>query len=90
MTETCRHCHHHTANRPRGLCYSCHRDPSIRHRYQSVSKFGRRYEEPVGKGPARKPTAALPGTREKFRVLRSRAGRGEDLFHSGDGRRGTA
>jgi hypothetical protein len=53
--------------------------------YPSVSKFTRRG---VGLGSGRvplpEPTAALPGTPEKVRVLEERARRRQQLFHPDD------
>jgi hypothetical protein len=35
----CRHCGYEKANRPRGLCWVCHKDLDIRKQYPSSSKY---------------------------------------------------
>ena len=44
----CRHCKKVKANRPRGLCWSCYYSPSVREKYPSTSKFGRRGVDEAG------------------------------------------
>ena len=46
--KTCRHCHKRPAWRPRGLCWSCHRNTAIRALYPIESKYA----------PKREPTEA--------------------------------
>ena len=82
----CRHCRSHLASRPRQLCRECYLDRSVRERYPSTSKYGRR-------GPGHfygttmlppEPTRALPGTPEKVTVMAERAARRQSLFHPDD------
>jgi hypothetical protein len=81
--KPCNHCRKAPINRPRGLCWKCYYLPGIREKYGGTSPYARRG---VGNGNPRllnptTPTEALPGTAEKFKVLRQRAAHGEGLWH---------
>jgi len=78
----CRHCGTGPVNRPRGLCWSCYYTPGVRELYPSTSKFARRgVADFNGRAKMPEPTAALPGTAEKVRVLEERARLGQQLWH---------
>lgn len=82
----CRHCEKGRATRPRGLCWTCYRALTVRHRYLSTSKFARRGAgldvQRVQLPPF--PTDALPGTPEKIAILEQRAQMRQELFHQDD------
>ena len=82
----CRRCRARAANRPRGLCWSCYRDPGIRNEFPSLSKFAQRgIPDYYGTSrPASAPTRALPGMPEKIAVLAERAKLGQELWHPHD------
>jgi hypothetical protein len=82
----CRHCGRTTANRPRGLCWSCYYTPGLRHRYVSTSKFARRgIEDRTGRVALPPlPTSARPGSPEKVAVLEQRARSHLALWHPQD------
>jgi hypothetical protein len=72
------------ATRPRGLCFTCYKNVTIRLQFAPVSKFARRGVCHQRGGVALKlghPTAHRPGTAEKIEVLRARVAAGEELFH---------
>jgi hypothetical protein len=80
--KACRNCGGR-ANRPRELCWHCFRQPGVRDRFPSTSKYGRRGPNPgmaAGRPPA-EPTPATPGTPEKLIALAARVARGESLWH---------
>lgn len=82
-TLVCAHCKRLKVARSRGLCASCHLDPSIRCLYNDVKSTGNRgpgnyYGNPQDMP---EPTLALPGTEEKLRVLEQRAALGQNLWH---------
>lgn len=82
MKPLCRHCQKVKSNRPRGLCWSCYYTPGVRELYPSTSKFARRgVADFNGRARMPEPTAALPGTSEKVRVLEERARLGQQLWH---------
>lgn len=88
-TIGCRNCGGNGAGRPRGLCWTCYYKPDIRQRFMMLDneRGGKRSECPPdfnGTAPDPTPTAALPGSEEKMRVLEERALRGEALFHPDD------
>lgn len=39
MESVCRHCQKRKGNRPRGLCWTCHNNKSIRIQYPSTHPF---------------------------------------------------
>lgn len=82
----CRHCQHHSVNRPRGLCWSCYYTPGVRDLYPSTSKFAHRgVGNFYGKAPLPAfPTEALPGSPEKVAILEERARRRQSLWHPED------
>ncbi len=84
--KLCLHCHNHSANRPRGLCWHCYHLPGVREQYPSRSKFcGNKHGKDCCGGYALpEPTDALPGTAEKLVVLEERASRGQRLWHPQD------
>lgn len=82
----CRHCSHGSANRPRGLCWTCYYTPGLRDRYPSTSRFARRgISDRNGRMalPA-VPTIARPGTPEKVAILELRARLHQALWHPQD------
>jgi hypothetical protein len=82
MKPLCRHCQKVKSNRPRGLCWSCYYTPGVRDLYPSTSKFARRgVADFNGRAKMPEPTAALPGSVEKVRVLEERARLGQQLWH---------
>lgn len=87
MRPRCQHCHKNLQTKPRGLCFSCHRNLAIRNQYPtSGSKFARRgVPDRHGKTnlPA-KPTQAPAGSPEKVKVLEQRARIGVSLWHPED------
>ncbi len=82
----CLHCRAAQITRPRGLCWTCYYKPGVRDRYAPISKFGQRgignFYGPAARPP--RPTAALPGSREKVAVLIERARLKQDLWHPDD------
>ncbi len=79
----CRNCPKR-ATRPRGLCWVCHGDLSIRGRFPVCKKFGRRGSaEGDGRIPSR-PTDWPVGSVERMRVYEERATLGERLQHPDD------
>lgn len=86
MRAKCRHCAVFVASRPRGLCWTCYADESVRACYPSTSKFGYRGLANFcgeARGPA-VPTQALPGTPEKVAVMAQRVSLGQSLWHPED------
>jgi hypothetical protein len=83
----CRHCQRGSANRPRGLCWSCYYSPGVRKKYPSTSRFARwglaNYSQRK-RLALPQPTAALPGTPEKVAVLMERVRRKQALWHPQD------
>lgn len=80
----CRHCGRSSGNRPRGLCWLCYDDLTVRARYPAQQlpvgvpdSFGRFPLPP-------RPTEAPPGTKAKLEVLRQRAARRCQLWHPED------
>ncbi len=84
----CRHCQERYITRPRGLCWGCYSRSAIRGLYCSAKKTEEELEATVKPGTAtRRPTSALPGSRDKVRVLARRFARGNALWHVLDARR---
>lgn len=97
MVGECRHCKKTMALHPRRLCWRCYQDLTIRTRYAGISAFrgagllGRSgngmtvdgYENPPL--PA-DPTNAVPGSKDKKRIMAERVARGEAIFHPLDRR----
>lgn len=76
----CRHCRERPANRRRGFCWRCYRDPAVR----------RRYEAPSEGGPPAVPVSpcpAPPRSAERMREYERRAALGLALHHKDDGPR---
>ena len=82
----CRHCQRAKINRPRGLCWCCYYRPDVRDLYPAAVVRGEGLQGDSVRDP--EPTAALPGTEERLRILAERVARKESLFHSQDSRRG--
>lgn len=77
----CRCCGVKKANRPRGLCWTCHRQPDSLERFPSTSKFTRRGRPDCnGAVPLPSPTLALPATASKVAEMERRAALGLSLF----------
>jgi ribosomal protein S14 len=86
ITPNCRHCGREKVNRPRGLCWTCHRSPAVRALYGPVSKYGTRG---VGHHGERRrlppdPTDTPPGTPERAAVYAERCRTGCTLWHPDD------
>jgi hypothetical protein len=82
----CRNCNRVSANRPRGLCWSCYYRPGVRDHFPSTSKFARHGVEDFN-GAATSPplpTLALPGTPAKVAILEERARLRQCLWHPQD------
>lgn len=75
-------------NRPRGLCWRCYYDESIRFNFPPVARSGVASEFAYLDGdqvvPAAFPTNAAPGTEEKIRVMIERLSNLQELFHPDD------
>jgi hypothetical protein len=84
----CLHCKRRVANRPRGLCWGCYYDQSIRDLYPLGCTPGGGTKNVAGSEPV--PTDALPGSEEKMAVLAERVRLGQKLHHPMDGRKGVA
>lgn len=83
----CAHCLHRVATRPRGLCWGCHTNRTVRALYRIHSPTGHGAALSVGEKPLPDaPTDAAPGTAAKVAVLRARAKAGVQLHHPGDAR----
>jgi hypothetical protein len=67
--------------RDSGVCYSC----TLVARNRAADAAARR-PEPASPRPRPEPTAALPGSEEKIRVLMERVRLGQELWHEGDAR----
>ena len=84
--KICRHCNRRKVTRPRGLCFPCYYAPTVRDRYPSVSKFGRRFVGDFCGLPPLPcwPTSAMPGSDAKIEVLALRARSKQSLWHPQD------
>ena len=82
----CRHCGQRPQGRARGLCHSCYFKPHIRCRYPAQGQLtAQGMVNSCSSAPlAAEPTTALPGTKQKVRVMAERAHRREQLFHPAD------
>lgn len=85
----CVHCKVTKFLRPRGLCYRCYYTPGVKDQYPSYwNQRGtpRPDEDPDFNGAAKpcQPTASMPGTEEKIRVLMDRVAAKEELHHPED------
>jgi hypothetical protein len=82
----CRHCRIGKVSRPRGLCWNCYYQPSVRGLYPSTNKYGWRGPSValLRAKPALQPTSAPPGSPEKIFVLAARAASGQELWHPDD------
>lgn len=83
---TCRNCRNGTPTRPRGLCWSCYRDPCVRVLFASARKYTL-HGIGVGYRRVTQPpfaTEAPPGSPEKIEVMAERARMGVSLFHQSD------
>lgn len=83
----CRHCKRRFMCRPRGLCHKCYYTPGVRATRPSQSKYANRgYGNKAGAVPLDDwgPTAAVPGSEAKLRVMTGRAKRSVALFHPAD------
>jgi hypothetical protein len=84
-------CGNLAARRKRGLCWSCHRSPRVRHRFP-LRPSGYPVKTATGGGlTGQRPlpataTSALPGTEAKILVLQARAARRQQLHHPDDAR----
>lgn len=81
----CRHCKVRVTARPRGLCWGCYNESTVkelypisnsRHAYRGLGEF-----HPTSKPD---PTDAPPGSLAKMKVLRKRLESREELFHPAD------
>jgi hypothetical protein len=86
LKGTCRHCNFRSANRSRGLCYTCFYVPGVKDMYPSTSKYARRGVTTGGSCAPLVPTTAPPGTPEKLLVMEHRAAQGQAIFHPFDAR----
>ena len=84
-TTSCVHCHVRTAWKSGRLCFHCHANMIVRRNYVKAQNYNN-YLPGETEGPLPTPTAALPGTVEKFMVLCARAAAGQQLFHPLDAR----
>ena len=85
----CRHCGKKPAWRPRGLCWVCWHDESIRaqyplHRFACNKNGAAGGDFNGGYALPHSATTASPGSPAKIRVLQRRAGRRVSLFHPDD------
>lgn len=90
----CKHCRKYFKNRPRGLCFSCYENMTIRllypvdHRYMPQHPLAKEYygfSNDQRKLPPH-PTTALPGTPDKIAVMTERLLQGYQLHHPLDPR----
>ena len=83
--KLCRHCDRRKASKPRGLCFCCFNSAA-----RDLYPLAPRVREAPGGGrlPA-EPTAELPGTPGKVRVMAERVARREALFHPDDAKLST-
>jgi len=82
--RVCRYCSIMRAPRPRGLCFTCYKNVTIRIQVSPLSKHGRRglcYQRKKSTLTLGHPTAHLPGSPGKIETLRARVAAGEELFH---------
>jgi hypothetical protein len=83
----CRHCGQNEATRPKGLCWGCYYDPTVKALYPTTSKYA---NQGIWAGvnressPPLRPTDALPGSGEKVDEMVARVARGESAFHPQD------
>ena len=81
MIGTCRHCKASRDIRARGLCWPCHRTPSI------LGKYPRQYSEADTSVPGKRaprPTRYGPGTSGKVNQMMRRVQFGFKLYHPDD------
>lgn len=86
VRPVCLHCRAKWVTRPRGLCWPCYYTSGMRDLYPPVSDKGRRGPGTGNRAPPPPeiPTAHLPGTEGKIRVLEERVAAGEGLWHPDD------
>jgi hypothetical protein len=77
----CRHCGRDKVNRPRGLCWTCHRSPAVRSLYGPLSKYGVRGVGHHGERRRSPTPPAVPPGPAKVDVLAERVARGELLWN---------
>ncbi len=85
----CRHCGLKPANRPRGLCWACYENRSIRDLYPRAGVPWQNRGSGLS-SPSQEPSAplqSLPGTAQKVDDLMDRAARGFRLWHTKDAQR---
>jgi hypothetical protein len=80
----CRHCSRRPASRARGLCNPCHKDRGVRALYPDGRANPGHAADRYGPSRPPEPTAAVPGSEERLRVLMGRAERGEAMKHPAD------
>ena len=88
-SKICRHCQRYRINRPRGLCWLCYYDLTIRALYPGSScKYAARgIKDRYGKiAPPPVPTRAIAGSSHKVKVMAQRAAAGFGLWHPDDNR----
>lgn len=88
LDRICRHCRRKPACRPRGLCWSCYYDETIRGQYQSQVAIGSGLGSGLATGSRPLPpfsTPARQGSTEKVACLAERAAAGVELWHPEDG-----
>ena len=89
QSPPCIHCGIYRSSRPRKLCRKCHQDPAIRQQYTPVSPHGCRMPRYMCRAATRlpspdSPTAAVPGTADKIRVLAERIAARVELWRRDD------
>ena len=83
---TCRHCLIRVVSKPRGLCYACHRNLSVRECYPTTSAYANRGVD-HGERASVPPGAACrhpQGSPGRMDTLSRRAEALESLWHPGD------
>ena len=83
--KRCRHCQKHPGNRPRGLCRICYYSKTIRRKYRSLSKFGRRLRPDSLDGCVHGPPAdCFRWTEQFFKLMQERALKQQPLYNPAD------
>ena len=88
---TCRHCLKCVVSKPRGLCWACHRNMSVRELYAVAPHCV--HGPGAGSGSGTPPVRPCPhpqGSPGRLDTMSRRAVAGESLWHPGDCREITA
>lgn len=81
----CRHCNEHPVSRPRGLCWTCYYNPTVRDRYPLADHcVCGPHARSGGSMKLPEPTDARPGSEDKIAILAERVRLGMALFHPDD------